>query len=97
MRPNDLSHDVIRHAQPHVGYGVISGHDALKFAMFALPPITDIGRRSRNVRLVPEAEIEKRRAEAGSIQFFAMISHGIEKRSGLTIEKLNIRRKCAAR
>jgi hypothetical protein len=34
---------------------------------------------------------------AGSVQFFAIICHGIEKCSDLTIEELDIRRDSAAR
>ena len=69
---------------------------AVQNVMSALPSIADICSATRDVRFVPIADIEQDRAEVSSIQFLALISYGIEKRSGLTIEKLDIRRQSAA-
>ena len=48
------------------------------------------------VRFVPIADIKQCCVEAISIQFLALISYDIKKRSSLTIEKLDIRRKSTA-
>ena len=63
--------------------------------MSALPPKADMCSAQADVRFSANSGHIAVPAEASSIQSLAMISHGVEKRSCLTIEKLDIRRKSA--